>query len=315
MIGRKQIFMGMAAAFAMLASSVFAADWKPDGPVKVQVAFGAGGSTDTLARIVAKSMEEATGWNIIVENKPGGGGVALFTSIAKSPPRGNVLGVGVNMPILVNLHKRGDQLPFDIDSFDYIGTISKAENALIAMADAPYDDVAGLAEYTKANGAVAVAFDALPQKLMMDLTAKATGAQFNMVSTEGGAEIMKLMLGGQAQLGFGSGEHFPQLEAGKVKVLAAMTADRLSYAPDIKTFQESGVDAYVEPFFYMATTKGTPEDAKAAIVEAFEAALASPAVVEVVRNLVKNDPLNLGPEGTKEMFIGGLDNVKVLFAE
>ena len=54
-----------------------AAGWSPGGSIKLQIGFGAGGSTDTLGRLVAAKVEENTGWNVVVENKPGGGGVAI----------------------------------------------------------------------------------------------------------------------------------------------------------------------------------------------------------------------------------------------
>ena len=126
----------MMAVFTMMVAGSAMAGWKPDGPLTLQIGFGAGGSTDTMGRVLAKVMKDQTGWNIFAENKTGGGGVAMFTGIAKMPPNGKVIGLGVNMPILVNLVRRGDELPFDLDSFDYLGTIAKAELALVAAADA-----------------------------------------------------------------------------------------------------------------------------------------------------------------------------------
>ncbi len=309
-----KLLTGLVAGAALLAAGVANADdWKPDGPLKLQIGFGAGGSTDTMGRVLAKVMEDQTGWNIVAENKTGGGGVAMFTGIAKMPPRGKVIGLGVNMPILVNLVNRGDQLEFDLDSFDYLGTISKAELALVASKDAPFDDLEGLVAYAKEQGNLPVAFGAPPQKLLMDVTARETGAQFNMVSTKGGAETMKLILGGQVLAGFSSGEHLPYAESGDMKVIAAANAERLSYEPDVKTFTESGVKAYVDPYFFLATTKGTSPDAVKAISAAIDEAMKSPEMAEIVGNATKGKPLNLGPDGTKTMLVDGLDNVKVLF--
>lgn len=312
----KNIFAVFASSAVLsLAGPVMAADWKPDGSLTMQIGFGAGGSTDTMGRVLAKVMEDQTGWNVIAENKTGGGGVAMFTGIAKMPPRGKVIGLGVSMPILVNLVRRGDELPFDLDSFDYLGTISKAELALVAAKDAPFDDLQGLVAYAKAQGSMPVAFGAPPQKLLMDVTARETGASFNMVSTEGGAETMKLILGGQVLAGFSSGEHFPHAEAGTMKVIAGGNAVRLSYAPEVGTFVEGGVNAYVDPYFYLATTAGTDPAAVKAISMAIENAMKSPEMIKIVNNAVKNPPLNLGADGTKTMMVEGLANVGVLFAK
>ncbi|NKB63094.1 MAG: hypothetical protein GKR95_13560 [Gammaproteobacteria bacterium] len=97
-------------AMTLAFSPAQADDWKPSGPLKLQIGFGAGGSTDTMGRVIAKVMKEQTGWNVIAENKTGGGGVAMFTGIARMPAKGNVIGMGVNMPIMINIVKRGRSL-------------------------------------------------------------------------------------------------------------------------------------------------------------------------------------------------------------
>ena len=312
----RTVLIGLAASALMAMATPLAAEgWEPEGTLKMQIGFGAGGSTDTMGRVLAKVMEDQTGWNIVAENKTGGGGVAMFTGIAKMPPRGQVIGLGVNMPILVNLVRRGAELPFDLESFDYLGTISKAELALVAAADAPFDDLAGMIAHAKEAGNLPVAFGAPPQKLLMDVAARETGVTFNMVSTEGGAETMKLILGGQVLAGFGSGEQFPHLEASTMKVIASGNADRLSFAPDVGTFTEAGVNAYVDPYFFLATTAGTDPEAVKAIASAIDEAMQSPEMAEIVANAIKGNPLNLGTDGTRQMLVDGLDNVNVLFAK
>ena len=79
------IVLAIGTAFA---GAVSAEDWAPSGPLMFQIGFGAGGSTDTMGRVIAKVMEEQTGWNIVVENKAGAGGVAMFTGISKAKPNG-----------------------------------------------------------------------------------------------------------------------------------------------------------------------------------------------------------------------------------
>lgn len=306
---------GFLAVMCLAASGPVNAGWKPDGVITLQIGFGAGGSTDTMGRVLAKVIKDQTGWNIFAENKTGGGGVAMFTGIAKMPPRGKVIGLGVNMPVLVNLVRRGDELGFDLDSFEYLGTISKAELSLVASAEAPFDDLQGLIDHAKRAGSLPVAYGAPPQKLLMDVAARESGASFDMVTTKGGAETMKLILGGQVLAGFSSGEHLPHAEAGKMKVIASANAVRLSYAPDVGTFVEAGINAYVDPYYYLATTKGTDPEAVEEIAKVIDRALRSPEMVEIVGNTIRNKPLNLGPRGTKNMMVDGLANVGVLFAK
>lgn len=312
---KSRILQAAAAALLALATPLAADDWAPDGPLTIQIGFGAGGSTDTMGRVLANVMEENTGWNIVVENKPGAGGVAMFTGLSQMPPRGNVVGMGVSIPVLVQLVQRGDQLPFDVTSFDYLGTIAKAELALIAAGDAPFDDLEGMIAYAKAQSGMPVATMAPPQVLMMKQTMAASDATFDLVTADGGAEVIKLILGGQVLAGFASGEHFPYLESGDMKVIAGANQSRLSYAPDAKTFIESGVNSYVDPVFFLAMTKGTDPAAVKAISEAIDAAMSSPKIVEIVQNSVKGKPLNKGPDGTRKMMEDGLENAKILFAK
>lgn len=311
-LGRK--IAALAVAFAVSCGlPALAEDWAPSGNLTLQIGFGAGGSTDTIGRVLAQVMEEQTGWNIIVENKAGGGGVAMFTGIANRPPRGQIIGMGVNMPILVNLVNRGDALGFDVNSFDYLATVADTPIVVVARSDAPYDDIAGLLEHAKTNGPVKAAFGAPPQKLVLDAATRTTGAEFTAVSTKGGSEGMQLVLGGQVDIGFSSGEHFPFEEAGDMKVIGTTAPERIKWAPDAQTFVENGVNAYANPIFYIATTAGTDPSAVKALTEAIDAALQTDEVAKVVQNAIKNDPLNRGPEGTKQMMVDGIDNVRVLF--
>ena len=71
-----------------------AGDWSPKGSIKLQIGFGAGGSTDTMGRLVAAQVEENTGWNVVVENKPGGGGVAMLSGLMNAKPDGSDTWIG-----------------------------------------------------------------------------------------------------------------------------------------------------------------------------------------------------------------------------
>ena len=305
--------LGVAALMAFGAPAM-AADWEPNGPVTIEIGFGAGGSTDTMGRVLAEVMKEQTGWNVIVENRPGGGGVAMFTSLSQRPVDNQTVGMGVGIPVLVQLVQRGDELPFNIDSFDYLGTIAKAELALVASADAPFDTLEEMIAYAKEQGNMPLATMAPPQVLMMKATTKASGVDFNLVTADGGAEVIRLILGGQVLAGFASGEHFPYLESGDMKVIASANQSRLSYAPETQTFVESGVDAYVDAVFFLAMKAGSDPAATAAIAAAINEAVKSPEIAEIVRNAVQGDPLNMGPDGARMMMVDGLENAKRLFA-
>ncbi|MBT5678564.1 MAG: hypothetical protein HOJ10_03700, partial [Marinovum sp.] len=280
-----------------------------------QIGFGAGGSTDVMGRVLAKTIEEQTGWNVIAENKTGGGGMAMFTMISKMPKNNNIVGLGVNMPVMINLVKRPDDVAFNLDSFDYLGTMARAQLALISRADAPFNTLAEMVAYSKANDGVAVGFGAAPQKLLMEVVNKQDDAGFRFVSTKGEAETQKLLLGGQILAGFSAGTHVPYLKSGDFKMIAVGNNARHNYAPETQSFVEQGYNAYVDPYWFMAMTAGTDPAATKAITAAVAAAVNSDAVAEIVANAASSAPLNLGPEGTKKMLVDGIENVKVLFGQ
>jgi tripartite-type tricarboxylate transporter receptor subunit TctC len=288
-----------------------AEDWSPKGSIKLHVGFGAGGSTDTLGRIVAARVEENTDWNIVVENKPGGGGVAMLSSLMNAKPDGQILGLAVNVPILLNLAKRGDKLPFKIDTFDYIGTITKGEVALVAKADAPFNDIDSFIKLAKTKK-LALAFDAMPQQMIMSAVKNQAGVEFKFVKHKSGAEQIQSILGGHVDAGCPAGAHIKYLENGDLKMIAAFGKDRFSYAPETKTLIETGYNFYLDPYYYLVAPKGLPANVKATLADVFDKAIHSDKVKTAISNTLKAQPYNLGPDGTYKMLSDGVKDVKIL---
>ena len=288
-----------------------AADWSPKGSIKLHVGFGAGGSTDTLGRIVAAQVEANTGWNVVVENKPGGGGVAMLSGLMNAKPDGSTLGLAVNVPILLNLAKRGDKLPFKIDTFDYIGTITKGEVALVAKADAPFNDINGFIALAKTKK-LAIAFDAMPQQMIMSAVKNQAGVEFKFIKHKSGAEQIQSILGGHVDVGCPAGAHIKYLENGDLKMIAAFGKDRFSYAPETKTLIETGYNFYLDPYYYLVAPKGLPADVKATLADVFDKAIHSDKVKTAIANTLKAQSYNLGPDGTLKMLSDGVKDVKIL---
>ncbi len=304
--------LAVAACMMILPVSVSAQDWSPKGSIKLQVGFDAGGSTDVATRLLAAHIEETTDWNIVVENKPGGGGVAMLSNLMTEKPDGKTLGVCVNVPIILTLALRGDTVPFKIDSFDYIATISKAENAMVAKGDAPFDNFTEFIEYARAHEPVAIGYDANPQQMILNAVSNQTGLKFRQIGHKSGAEQIQNLLGGHIVLACLSGEHVKYLENGDLKMIAVYNKTRASYAPDVKTIMEDGYNYYIDPYYYIAAPKGLPENIKNTLAKVFNDVITSDEVKESLYNTFKSNPKNLGPEGTLQMLKEGEKDIKIL---
>ncbi|BHH82425.1 tripartite tricarboxylate transporter substrate binding protein [Desulforhopalus sp. 52FAK] len=288
-------------------------DWAPKDSIKLQIGFGAGGSTDIMGRLVAAKIEENTGWNVVVENKPGGGGIAMFSSLMREKADGQTLGLGVSMPIFLNLASRGDKLPFNIDTFDYLATIMRGEIGMVAKADAPYNNLEELIAYAKKQkGGIAVGFDAKPQQMVLEPVAKKAGVKFKFVKHKSGAEQVQSILGGHVDIACTAGEHVKYIKSGDLKLIASMSKDRQECAPESMTLIENGFDLYLEPYFYIAAPKDLPEHIKAALAKAFDEAINSESVKEGLINSMQAKAHNLGPVGTYEMMSQGAVDIKAL---
>lgn len=288
-----------------------AEDWTPKGSIKLQIGFGAGGTTDIIGRLIAAQVEEDTNWNIVVENKPGGGGVAMLSGLMNQKPDGMKLGVCVNIPILLNLALRGDKLPFNLESFDYIGTILRGENALVVKSDAPFNDIEGLIAYAKTNS-VAIGFDAKPQQMLMDAVAKQAHVKFKFVKHKSGGEQIQSLLGGHITAGILAGAHIKYLKSGDLKMIASVNKNRHSYEPEKMTLIENGYDFYLDPYYYIVAPKGLPGNVKSTLAKAFNNAIYSKKIIKALYNILKVGPNNLGTDGTLPMLMEGQKDIKVL---
>jgi tripartite-type tricarboxylate transporter receptor subunit TctC len=301
------------AALCMILSPVMvlAGDWSPKGSIRLLIGFGAGGSTDTMGRLVAAQVEKNTGWNVVVENKPGGGGVAMLSGLMNEKPDGSTLGLAVNVPILLNLAKRGDKLPFKIDTYDYIGTVTKGEVALVSRSDAPFDDINAVIALAKKKK-LAVAFDAMPQQMVMTAVGNQAGVKFKFVKHKSGAEQIQSILGRHVDVGCPAGAHIKYLESGDLKMIVAFGKQRYSYAPNTKTLIENNYNFYLDPYYYLAAPKGLPANVKATLAKVFDKAIHSENVKTALFNTLKAQPYNLGPDGTFKMLSDGVKDIKTV---
>lgn len=311
MINKVLVAAGIA-ALSIGATAASAKDWTPQEPITLQIGFGAGGGTDTLGRAIAASIEETLGWDVIVENVPGGGGVAMFSRLVNADPDGYTLAMGVNTPILMGLATRGETLPFKIDSFDYLATVVTGPGAIVAPGDAPYSTMPEMATYSRDNDGVLFGYDASTQLMVINAINNQEDAGFVAVPHNSGAELVQGLLGGNLGAAYLGGAHIQYLASGDLKMLAVATEQRQAYSPDTTSLIEQGYSISVAPVFYIAAPGGLPEDVHSALAKMLDDAINSPKVSELVANMMQVPPRNEGPEGTERLMVDGLPSILAL---
>lgn len=296
---RKYLMLAMGAAVAMCLSSPVRAEWSPDKPIKIIIPFGAGGSTDTFGRVVASAMEQETGWTVIVENRPGAGGVIGQLEVANAEPDGYTVGLSSTSLFSIEPFMPNATGELQPDSVDFIATLSVIPYAIVAASDAPFDNLAELAEYAKTNGPAK--FSATSQQLTLSLEQMAAeiGLNFVAAQTSGSGESLQLVAGRHADFTISGGVHVAYVQDGRMKVLAHMLDERADYAPDAMTVAEQGATLPLRNYFLYNVPKGMDPEIKTALAAAIDKALQNDSVKEHAKRI--NVKLkNLGIEGSAE---------------
>ncbi|MGV3573079.1 MAG: Bug family tripartite tricarboxylate transporter substrate binding protein [Ramlibacter sp.] len=274
-----------AAGGAWLATPAAAQDY-PAKPVKVIVAFTAGGTTDILARAVSQKLTERFKQNFIVDNKPGAGGNLGTEQAARAAPDGYTLIVNSVGPIAVNpsLFKKLNINPL-VDLVPVV-QIADVPNVLVVHPDVPAKSLQELLAYAKANpgklnyGSTGIGTSSHLSGFMLS---KRSGAETVHVPYKG-ADALKDLLAGRVQFMFATIPSVIQhIHAGKLRALAVTSAKRSRSLPDAPTVAESGFPGFeAGSWFGFFAPKGTPDGVIAELNKAVNEAL-PPLEAQMVR--------------------------------
>jgi tripartite-type tricarboxylate transporter receptor subunit TctC len=270
------------AAAALAAPLAAHAAW-PDQPIRVIVPYTPGGGTDTVTRNLLEKITRGTGWNMIVENKPGAGGNIGMNTVAKADPDGYVIGMGQTANLAINPVVL-PSMPFDAKKdFEPVAVVAEVPLVLVVRPDAPWktlDQVIAAAKAKPGELRQAVAAMGTVGHLVGEMFASEMGARFLVVPYKGAAPALNDLIGEQTDLMFSTPQSVTQLiESGRLRALAVTSAQRLASLPDVPTVAESG-KAYAgfEAVDWKAimAPAGTPKDVVAELNKAINTALKDP---------------------------------------
>ena len=212
----------MAAALALAASSGAQAAF-PDHPIRLVVPFGAGGITDIVARQVGKGMGDALGQSVVVENRPGAGGVIAAQVAATAPADGYTIFMGTVGTQVVNplIYAK---LSYDPDKFAPVGLVSGSPYLLAVRGDLPAANFADFVAYAKAHPAklnFGSAGTASSPHLGLELLKLTAGVDIVHVPFKSGSEAVNAAIGGQVDVVMdASPVIMPHVASGKLRALA-----------------------------------------------------------------------------------------------
>lgn len=272
-------------AFAIGCTVTAAAAEYPDHPIRFIVPQAPGSNTDLYARVIGAEMGKSLGQNLIIENRPGGAFVIGLDAIAKSPPDGYTIGVGLIGGMALTPHMVA-KLPYDVvKDFEPVGMIGRGHLMLVVSPQLPVKSVKELIDYAKANpGKLSAASSAngSPGHIGLELFKSLTGTQIAHVPYRGGAGAINDIIAGRVDLMFeGLASMTPFVRDNRVRALGVSGPTRSAGFPDIPTVSEAGVPGYVAvTWLGVVAPAKTPRPIVERLNRALNDALKSPVMVE-----------------------------------
>jgi tripartite-type tricarboxylate transporter receptor subunit TctC len=241
---------GMSYALGLQAQGPSAASGRPypSRPIRLIVPFPPGGSSDSVARVVVLKFSEGLGQPVVIENRPGVGGLLGSEAVARAVPDGYTLLLGSISSLAVAPHMFANPRIDPEKDFAAIAPILSSPLTVIARTTLPVNSIADLITFAKAKpgalnyGAAGVGTHV---HLTAELFRKLAGFDAVHVPFQGGAPAMAALLAGSIDYKFDVvNTTLPQARAGKVKVLAVTSAKRVSLMPGVPTLAESGFSGF-----------------------------------------------------------------------
>jgi len=260
----------------------------PSKPVHIFVPYSAGGGVDILARTLADVVSRQWGQGVVVENRPGAGGVVASQALVMSPPDGYTLivvasGHATN-PFLY------PALPYDtFKDFTPISLLASSSNILLVRADSPFktlDDVIAQARAKPGSLSFGHAGTGTSTHLAGELLKNLARIDINAIPYKGGAGAINDLLGGQIPMSFNNGpESVGQLEAGNLRALAVTTVSRAPFLPDVPSMAETLAGYDTEVWWGLLGPAGMPRELVEKLAHDFVAALNTDTVKERLTKL------------------------------
>jgi tripartite-type tricarboxylate transporter receptor subunit TctC len=288
--GTLRIAAAMLAALCTFGAPAHSEEAWPSKPVHFIVPFAAGGSIDTLARLMSHGLEGRLGQSFIVENRPGAGGTVGADQVARAPSDGSTFLFTAQGPLVLNpfLMKH---LPYNAETaFAPVTVVAEAPNVLVANPQFPVTNFSQLLAFAKSN----------PEKMTFatqgvgttghvtgELINQQTGIGLTHVAYQGFPPALTDVLAGRVEMMIGDTINLvPRIRSGQLRPIAIASAKRSSVLPEVPTFAEAGHPEIVSgPWFAVLAPAGTDIGIRRKLARAMREILAQRPVQEKLKEL------------------------------
>jgi tripartite-type tricarboxylate transporter receptor subunit TctC len=252
----------------------------PSRPIKLVIAFPAGGPTDITMRQLAENASKIIGQQVVVENKPGAGGTLPAQAMQTAPADGYTI---AQIPLGVFRLPYTTKINWDpVKDISYVINVTGYAFGIVVPADSPFKTWKDFVAYAKANpGRLTYGStgNLTSPHLTTELIAQKAGIELQHVPYKGSADLMLAVLSGQLMAAADSTGFAPQVEAGKLRVLNTWGEKRLAKFPDAPTLKELGYDIVQNSPFGIGAPKSTPPEVVKKLHDAFKQAMEEPSYV------------------------------------
>ena len=277
---QRRHLLQLAAATLAVSSAAAWAQTFPVRPIKLVIAFPAGGPTDITMRQLAENASKILGQPVIIDNKPGAGGTLPAQALQTAQPDGYTL---AQMPLGVFRLPYTTKINWDpVKDINYVINVTGYAFGIVVPADSPFKTWADFVAYAKANpGKLTYGSTGTftSPHLTTELIAQKAGIQLQHVPYKGSADLMLATVSGQLMAAADSTGFAPQVEAGTLRVLNTWGDKRLAKFPDAPTLKELGYDTVQNSPFGIGAPKGTPPEVVQKVHDAFKKAMEEPSYV------------------------------------